>query len=93
MARGDDIAAAAARDDYDRAFSQRSNWAWLVGTGIALSMLDAYVDAHLLQFDADFGPEPKLHDEDDAPATGRVGGGGSDLRVGLRLHFQGPTGR
>ena len=50
---------------------------------VGASMLDAYIDAHFEQFDADFGPDPRLPDED---ATG----GGGDLYVGLRFAFRGP---
>jgi hypothetical protein len=90
VASGDEGAAVIARADYDRAFEHRARWAWIVGTAVAVSMLDAYVDAHLLQFDADFGPEPKLIDGDDA-AEGRGGGAGtSGVRLGLRIQFQGP---
>ena len=58
-------------------------------TTLALSMLDAYVDAHLLQFDADFGPDPEPLSDLEA-ATGRSHGGTSDLRAGVRLTFTGP---
>ncbi|MEO6461668.1 MAG: DUF5683 domain-containing protein [Candidatus Eisenbacteria bacterium] len=83
LAAGDEATAGLARADYDRAFDRRATWAWVTATAVALAMLDAYVDAHLLQFDADFGPDPKLFDEEDA----------SEVRVGLRFQFQGPTGR
>jgi hypothetical protein len=53
------------------------------------------VDAHLLQFDADFGPDPQLFDDDDDrdAAKERVPGGAPEVRAGLRYHFQGPRGR
>jgi hypothetical protein len=92
LAAGDEVAAATAGDDYDRAFDRRATWAWIAATAVALSMLDAYVDAHLSQFDADFGPEPKLFEDDDTTGA-HAPGGAADLRVGLRLSFQGPTGR
>jgi hypothetical protein len=94
LALGDEAAADAARADYDRAFARRSTWAWVMATAVGLAMLDAYVDAHLLQFDADFGPDPGLFDDDDdEDATGsRVRGDAPDLRVGLCLRFQGPAG-
>ncbi len=85
----DDQAAAQATADYDAAYNRRSTWAWILGTTLALSMLDAYVDAHLLQFDADFGPDPEPLSDLDA-ATGRTLGGRPDLRVGVRLNFTGP---
>jgi len=87
LAAGETAAAAAAGEEYERAFNRRATWAWIAATAVALSMLDAYVDAHLIQFDADFGPEPRLFEDDDT--TGER----ADLRVGLRLSFQGPTGR
>ena len=94
LARGDEEAAAAAGADYDRAFESRSAWAWVVVTAVALSMLDAYVDAHLLQFDADFGPDPRLFDDDEGAGAGlRRPGDGPDVRVGFLVRFQGPTGR
>jgi hypothetical protein len=89
---GDAAAADQARADYTRAYNRRSTWAWIVGTTVAAAMMDAYVDAHLLQFDADFGPDPKLFDEDDA-ARSRASGGATDVKVGFRLTFQGPAGR
>lgn len=92
LAAGDEAAADRARAEYLAAFDRRATWAWIAGAAVALAMLDAYVDAHLLQFDADFGPDPKLFD-DGEPAGGRSSGGAPDLRVGLRLTFQGPPGR
>ena len=92
IAAGDDAAAALAGAEYDAAFERRATWAWVTALAIALSMADAYVDAHLLQFDADFGPDPGIIDDED-DAQGRVGRGGADLRVGFRLAFQGPRGR
>jgi hypothetical protein len=32
-------------------------------------MMDAYVDAHFLQFDADFGPDPELPDDVTGPSS------------------------
>jgi hypothetical protein len=90
LAAGQTAVAAAAGDEYEQAYNRRATWAWIAATAVALSMLDAYVDAHLLQFDADFGPEPRLFDDD-----GATGGptGQARMRAGLRLSFQGPTGR
>ena len=85
----DDEAVAQATADYDAAYNRRSTWAWILGTTLALSMLDAYVDAHLLQFDADFGPDPEPLSDLDA-AVGRSHSGFPDLRAGIRLTFTGP---
>src|SRR5205085_512594 len=60
---GDDVARDQARADYERAYTRRSTAGWLLGAAVALSMVDAYVDAHLIQFDADFGPDPALPDD------------------------------
>jgi hypothetical protein len=79
---GDDAAAAAARADYDRAYARRTTAGWILGAAVALSMLDAYVDAHLIQFDADFGPDPALPDDASSALPGSPG-----ARVSLRLSF------
>jgi hypothetical protein len=89
IAAGDEAQAALAGAEYDTAFERRATWAWVTATAVALAMLDAYVDAHLLQFDADFGPNPGIDDEDDAES--RVGGV-PGVKVGLRLAFSGPRG-
>jgi hypothetical protein len=85
LAEGDEAAAAAARADYDAAFNRRAAAGWVLGIGIVLSMVDAYVDAHLLQFDADFGPDPALPDD----ATG-IRTGSYQTRASLRWSFTGP---
>jgi len=85
----DDEAAAQAAADYDAAYNRRTTWAWVLGTTLALSMLDAYVDAHLLQFDADFGPDPEPL-SDLGTATGRARGGPAGMRAGIRMTFTGP---
>jgi len=85
----DDEAAAQASADYDEAYNRRTTWAWVLGTTLVLSMLDAYVDAHLLQFDADFGPDPEPLSDLDA-AMGRARGGSPGMRAGIRMTFTGP---
>ena len=85
----DEAAAAQATADYDDAYAQRTTWAWVLGTTLALSMLDAYVDAHLLQFDADFGPDP-VPLSDEGAAHGRAHRGLSGFKAGVRLTFTGP---
>ncbi len=85
LAQGDVAGAEAARAEYDRAFNRRSAAGWILGLGVVLSMVDAYVDAHLIQFDADFGPDPALPDD----VTG-VRAGGPGTRLSLRWSFTGP---
>jgi hypothetical protein len=81
LAAGDAATAAAARADYNAAYDRRATGAWLLGAAIVASMLDAYVDAHFLQFDADFGPDPRLPDD----ATGQ-----RNVRFGVTWAFTGP---
>jgi hypothetical protein len=83
FAIGDEAAAAAARADYDRAYNRRSTAGWILGAAVALSMLDAYVDAHLIQFDADFGSDPALPDD----ASGAALPGTPGPRLSLRLSY------
>ena len=85
LARGDAAAAEAARADYDEAFNRRTTAGWVLGLSVVLSMVDAYVDAHLLQFDVDFGPDPALPDD----ATG-IRTGSFEPRASLRWSFTGP---
>ncbi len=85
----DDAAAAQAAADYDEAYSRRGTWAWVLGLSLALSMLDAYVDAHLMQFDADFGPDPEPL-SDLGAAAGRDHSGFPGMRAGIRMTFTGP---
>jgi len=95
LAEGDQAAADEAQSDYDRAFNRRATAGWVLGLAIAVSMLDAYVDAHLIQFDADFGPDPALPPE----ARGAAGTGALDralpgaaptYRLSVRVPFTGP---
>jgi len=86
----DPVAAARAQADYDAAYNRRTTWAWILGTTIVLSMVDAYVDAHLLQFDADFGPDPEPLG-DGGEAVGAPSGA-PVVRAGFRLAFTGPRG-
>jgi len=82
LAHGDEAAAIAARADYEEAYNRRATAAWFLLGAVALSMVDAYVDAHLIQFDADFGPDPSLP-EDASSATP----GSSGARVALCWSF------
>ena len=80
---GDQEAADAARADYDRAYNRRAAAGWIVGIAVVLSMVDAYVDAHLIQFDADFGPDPALPDDTSGAAVPATSG----PRLSLRYSF------
>ncbi len=81
LAIGDAETAALARNDYNEAYDRRATAAWILAAAIGASMLDAYIDAHFEQFDADFGPDPKLKDD----ATGAT-----TAYVGVRWAFTGP---
>ena len=70
LANGDAAGAAKARAEYENAYTRRSNAGWILGAIVALSMLDAYVDAHMIQFDADFGPDPALPDDASSATLG-----------------------
>jgi hypothetical protein len=85
LAHGDEAGAEAARADYDAAFNRRATAGWVLGIAVVLSMMDAYVDAHMLQFDADFGPDPALPDD----VTG-FRAGAPEARASLRWSFTGP---
>ena len=73
LSQGDEAAAAAARADYEEAYNRRATAAWFLLGAVALSMLDAYVDAHLIQFDADFGPDPALPEDASSATPGSPG--------------------
>jgi hypothetical protein len=70
---GDQAGADAARADYEEAYNRRATAGWILAGTIVLSMLDAYVDAHLIQFDADFGPDPSLPDDASSATPGSAG--------------------
>jgi hypothetical protein len=84
---GDAAGAAVARADYDAAFNRRATAGWVLGVAIAASMLDAYVDAHFLQFDADFGPDPTLPETPPRPGDAAPA---ARVRLGVGLEFRGP---
>jgi hypothetical protein len=80
---GDADGALAAQAEADQAFTRRANAGWILGIAAALSMMDAYIDAHFIQFDADFGPDPELPDDSTGPGSMRVGA--PSLRVAVRV--------
>jgi hypothetical protein len=70
----------AARDRYladaDRHYNAKINFIWWTAAAHLLQMADAYVDAHFVDFDAEFAP-------DDPSAAG----GGPRITLALRAHF------
>jgi hypothetical protein len=59
-ASGDLAAAATAELEADAHRNRKIDWIWWTLAAHLLSMADAYVDAHLSTFDADFGREESL---------------------------------
>ena len=57
--------------------NRKINWIWWGVAAHLLSMVDAYVDAHLATFDADFGP----------PASARDFGEKPRLTLAIRTRF------
>ncbi len=55
--------------DFDREThrNRKINWIWWGLAAHLLSMADAYVDAHLATFDADFGPPESARDFGEKP--------------------------
>ncbi len=47
--------------------NQKVSWIWWGVAAHLVSMLDAYVDAHLTDFDADFGPPESARDFGEKP--------------------------
>jgi hypothetical protein len=43
---------------YEDTYNQRQQAIWWLGAAVLLSMIDAYVDAHLKSGDVELGPEP-----------------------------------
>jgi hypothetical protein len=44
--------------EYENTYNRRQQDAWWLGAVVFLSMIDAYVDAHLKSGDVELGPEP-----------------------------------
>jgi uncharacterized protein DUF5683 len=55
---------------YATIYDHRQRNAWWLGGVVFLSMVDAYVDAHLKGFDVQLGPEPK---DDELRVSARIG--------------------
>ena len=53
--------------DQDTHRNRKINWIWWGVAAHLLSMMDAYVDAHLASFDADFGPPESAVDVGEKP--------------------------
>lgn len=49
---------AAQADELDH-YNRKINWIWWTAAAHLLQMADAYVDAHLINFDAEFGPDDR----------------------------------
>ena len=62
--RLDDEAEARAVDAYNARLDRRTARAWLLGGLLAYALTDAYVDAHLRNFDVEFGPDPAAESPD-----------------------------
>ncbi len=72
-----DSAAVAADQDRLLHGNRKINWIWWGVAAHLLSMVDAYVDAHLSSFETDFGPPEK-----------ELGAGGSPrLMLAFRVRF------
>ena len=69
----------AADDDALTHKNKKIDWIWWTAAAHLLQMADAYVDAHFLNFDAEFGPDDKKTDSGTAPPLPR------DTRVSLAL--------
>jgi len=66
-----------AQNDEETHRNKKINWIWWGIAAHLLSMMDAYVDAHLVTFDADFGPPESAVDLGEKPR----------LTVALRTRF------
>ncbi|HEY7728265.1 MAG TPA: DUF5683 domain-containing protein [Candidatus Eisenbacteria bacterium] len=64
--------------DVDRHANSKINFIWWTAAAHVLQMADAYVDAHFVRFDAEFGP-------DDRDASGSLGG--PRLTLAFRARF------
>ena len=53
--------------DQDEHRNKKINWIWWGIAAHLLSMMDAYVDAHLASFDTDFGPPQSAVDVGEKP--------------------------
>jgi hypothetical protein len=70
LAGGGDITDPAYIDaqlDQETHRNKKINWIWWGIAAHLLSMMDAYVDAHLASFDADFGPPQSAVDWGETP--------------------------
>ena len=69
----------------DRHYNLKINYVWWGLAAHLLQMADAYVDAHLASFDADFGPEDAPHQSAVGPEPDRKGG--PRLAVAVHVRF------
>ncbi|HEU5311004.1 MAG TPA: DUF5683 domain-containing protein [Candidatus Eisenbacteria bacterium] len=72
----------AAQDDKEKHYNLKINYIWWAAVVHLLQMADAYVDAHLRDFNADLGPLP-------GPGLAHAASSGPDpgLAVALRVRF------
>ena len=69
----------------DRHYNLKVNYIWWAIAVHLLQMADAYVDAHLATFDADFGQDATEHAEGSPPDPGRSAL--PSVRVAVHVHF------
>ncbi len=68
----------------DRHYNLKINYIWWGMAAHLLQMADAYVDAHLASFDADFGPEDAPHQSAVGPEPDRKG----EPRLAVAVHVR-----
>jgi len=68
----------------DRHYNLKVNYVWWAIAVHLLQMADAYVDAHLASFEADFGPEEAPHQSAVGPGLDRKG----ELRLAVAVHVR-----
>ncbi|MGH7682082.1 MAG: hypothetical protein ACRENN_08860, partial [Candidatus Eiseniibacteriota bacterium] len=87
-----DAASAGDQVAKDKYYNEKVNYIWWAIAAHLLQMADAYVDAHLGSFDADFGPDEPQHAEGTlaGPDLGAAPSPGAKIpgvRAALRVHF------
>lgn len=87
---GDAVGYARTVNEYNARLDTAVGNQWLLAGVIALSMIDAYVDANFRGFDIEFKNDPALPGgvpPDDVPLTGRREGASGTTRLALRWTF------
>ena len=80
----DEPAYVAALESKDRHYNLKINYIWWTIAAHLLQMADAYVDAHLASFEADFGPEEDSLHSDTGPSLDRKG----EPRLAVAVHVR-----